>query len=786
MRARLAAAVVLGVLGFARSAHSQAGADRTFIDSVATDLSRSSASSHVEESRCSAAEGALNRLCVGMVLARRVEFTASRDDAVAAEKLFRRTVEERPKWAIAWYGLGISRLQLARAGLTAKEGPLQPVGVSFEAGAGYALVRALEIDSMLVGAGEALALGPMPREGASRLRERVLMLRRIRDFQPLSPVARVAMVRVEREAGDADTAVAMLQEALAQGADSGVAYLEMARSFYRAGKPIAGRAALFQGAAAATTQLSQSRYREALGWAGTPEELSQWDSLPPARRAVWLEAFWSSRDVRDGREDGARLVEHYKRLEYAFESFRIVIPQKGRQRLRSTAMAGDRVAFAAGELATVESTEQARNSSGDGFEEQFDALVGGNVPFRNFAIQQDLIDDRGAVWIRHGKPDTQLRTSGGTAKEAWMYRRAGEEPLILFFAETDFDGTAGASVLVPTIAGADLQQIGQLCGAGLGMCDELLRYAQTEGPRLTGGIDNRRSAGGLGNPTTSPRPQTQQMTALRDQGLTQIRRAVTTDANPVTFSQPIEPIAQIYGLDVAVGGSPRLVVAFAIPGDKLSYSNPPEAGGRSVYPLRIRVLSADAGTGRRVELDTTRQFATAQPLNAGQFLTGQVELAVAAGRHGATLVLTQPDGRGALARLSTVVVPTVGGGLTVSDVVLGREGSGVRWNSGATLVPLNPLNAYLTGESAELYYQIGGQVQGVRYATRLEFFKAGEEDKPPKLAIAFRGEARTAREEVLRTVALGELAPGRYRLRVTVSGNDNTATSTAWLAVNRK
>ncbi len=784
MRACLAVLVLtVMVVGQPRSVSAQAGTDRAFIDSVAVDLSHAAAGSLPAESRCIGAEGALNRLCLGMVLARRGEFTASRDAAVAAERLFLRTVEERPRWAMAWYGLGIARLQMARAGLTAKEGPLQPVGVSFEAGAGYALVRALEIDSMLVGAGEALALGPLPREGASRLRERLLMLRRIRDFQPLSPLARLAMVRVEREAGNADTVVAMLEEALAQGADSGVTYLEMARSLYRAGKPGAGRAALLQGAATAVTPFAQARFREAIGWVSTPEEVTQWDTLAPERRAGWLASFWATRDVRDGREDGERLIEHYKRLEFAFESFKIVIPQKGRQRLRSTAMAGDRLVIATGEVATIEGAEQGRNSSSDGFDEQFDALVGANVPFRSFAIQQDAIDDRGAIWIRHGKPDTRLQTSGGTAQEAWMYRRPGEEPLILFFAETDFDGTAGASVLVPTIAGADLQQIGQLCGAGLGMCDELLRYAQTEGPRLTGGISNRRAGAA---PVTSARPQTQTMTALREQGLTRIRRAVTTDANPVTFSQQIEPIAQIYGLDVAAGGSPRLVVAFAVPGDKLSYSNPPEAGGRSVYPLRIRVLSADVGTGRRVELDTTRQFATAQPLKAGQFLTGQVELPVVAGRHGATLILTQPDGRGALARLSTVVVPTAGGGLTVSDVVLGREGSGVRWNSGATTVPLNPLNAYLVGESAELYYQVGGQVDGMTYGTRLEFFKAGEEDKPPKLAIAFLGEARAAREEVVRTVALGELAPGRYRLRVTVSGGGASATSTAWLAVNRK
>ncbi len=366
MRARLAATVLVGVLGLARSAHSQTGADRAFIDSVASELSRSSSESSVAESRCGTVDGAIHRLCAGMVLARRVEFTGARDDAVAAEKLFRRTVEERPNWAMTWYGLGIARLQLARSGLTAKEGPLQPVGVSFEAGAGYALVRALELDSALVGAGEALALGPIPREGASRLRERLMMLRKIRDYQSLSPLARLAMVRVEREAGHADTAVVMLEEALAQGADSGVTYLELSRSLYRGGRASAGRSALLQGAMAAVTPLAQSRYREALGWVATPEELTEWDSLPLPRRAEWLAAFWSTRDVRDGREDGERLIEHYKRLEFAFESFRIVIPQKGRQRLRSTAMAGDRSTFSAGEVATVEGSEQARNSSSDG------------------------------------------------------------------------------------------------------------------------------------------------------------------------------------------------------------------------------------------------------------------------------------------------------------------------------------------------------------------------------------------------------------------------------------
>ena len=47
-----------------------------------------------------------------------------------------------------------------------------------------------------------------------------------------------------------------------------------------------------------------------------------------------------------------------------------------------------------------------------------------------------------------------------------------------------------------------------------------------------------------------------------------------------------------------------------------------------------------------------------------------------------------------LTRISAVSAPVNGSRLSISSLVLGREGSGAIWNSGARAVPLHPLNAF--------------------------------------------------------------------------------------------
>ena len=278
---------------------------------------------------------------------------------------------------------------------------------------------------------------------------------------------------------------------------------------------------------------------------------------------------------------------------------------------------------------------------------------------------------------------------------------------------------------------------------------------------------------------------TARIARYRSLGLETIAEATTTDAYARRFPRALTPVVQLYGLVRLPDGGGRAVVAFALPGAELAYTTPPEAGGRAVYPLRLEVLLARRSDGKRAELDTLRRFATAAPLREGQFLSGVVELPVAPGEYVASVVLSQED-RGAIARMQAVAVPSAGSKLSISDVVLGREGSGARWQSGTQSIPLNPLNSYPKGGEAELYYQVSGLMTNAPFKTRVELFDA---DAPlegkPRLVISFDASSATTRSEVTRTLGLSSLLPGRYRLRVTLAQGDASTSALSWLKIEK-
>lgn len=768
----LAGALVLGTLPLA----AQQGAERAAIDSLFAELAVVGPADPIPaDTRCAAYSGTLARFCRNVLEVRRVERAPEEGTAFAAEMAMRRVVDEKPDWATAWYVLAMARLQLTRAGVLGREGPRQPLGVSAEAGAGLALVSALELEPNFLTAAEALALAPIPREGASQLGERRDALRRLRTTLPLSPAARMGVGIVERESGDPDTAVAMFREAMAAGADSGIVHLEVARMLHKANKAVEGRAALIAGASMTASARANARYREELSWLASPTELRDWDSLAVPARTEWLDAFWTEREVRDGRAQGERMIEHYRRYEEAMKEFLIRVPQMGRQRVRSVAMAMDVARNPGGQ----EGAEQDRVPVSE-----FLATLGTGAPFREFAISQDVLDDRGAIWIRHGKPTERTYTSGGVAMEGWRYDRRPEPDLILFFAEADFDGQSGASVLIPTPAGERGLAINQLCGNAQGMCDELLRFSQPEGVMNRGG-NAMRERMGIATTTTRPASEADVIREERERGRVQILRGTTTDDHRRTFEQLLEPTVQIYGLDKASGGASRLLVSFAIPGEKLFGTQPPAAGGRTVYPIRIQLMTTLRGSPLRFDLDTIRNFASARPLTAGQFLTGLIELPVPPGTYAATVVLSQEGGRGALSRISAVSAPVNGSRLSISSLVLGREGSGAAWNSGSRVVPLHPLNAFTRESEAELYYQLNGLTSGQEYRTRVELFPTGQGAAAAALALSFTDEASGRFAEIQRTIGLGNLQPGRYRLRVTVSGAGGSVSEEGYLTVVR-
>ena len=601
-------------------------------------------------------------------------------------------------------------------------------------------------------------------------------------------------------------------------------FLSLARDLYRTNRPKEGRAALIAGASA-TTDHGRKAYRTELAWVATAEELIQWDSLPTRDRPAWLAGFWSGRDVVEGRLDGERLIEHYRRVEYAMAHFRIGEPDTDRERtlrfLRSDEYVPEQqsLSFAA---RNANLCPQAARFATDA------RLYGADAPTRYFQPSQDVLDDRGAVWIRHGPPTKSRQSNGIEGVEIWRYERP-EGSLVLQFRKAAFRGTSGVSVLVPSLMTISPGLRNQVCPLEPSICSRL----GVTGPIQPGDTILIRSSAEVGlwgervppvdpvthratrmPPTASSVSRLERLTErcddpvarvlerevhsagtllstaailkARDEGRGQIDLATTTDTYHRDFARAIHPALQVFGADVAAGGAPRVVIAFALSADELMPVKSESSPASGSYPVQMQVMAANLSNGRRIDIDTVRRLSAQGTSGRGRTVTGLVEVPLPAGAYSVGVVLSQADGRGALAAARGVTLPRATAQLTVSDMVLGRENSGVQWNSGATNVALNPLGTYPKGGSAEVYFQLSGMTAGHTYQSKFEFFRADDApDHGARLVISFAQPASQDRIEVSRTLGLKNLDAGRYRVKLTVSGDSLQTTATGWLTIEK-
>lgn len=677
--------------------------------------------------------------------------------------------------ALTWFALGTARWMAHDLAIPAHAAPLQDLGESYPSAASNAFIRAFEIDSTLTGALEAVAFLPLPREGASRLQSRSDFLWHRRNR--LSPAALASSASVQREAGQLERAIDFRRGAIASGTQSlGPLQLEMARDHFALGDTAAGTDSYYRGATD-TTADAVTAYRRQLVWVATPAELASWDSLAPGARADWLRGFWLGRDATAGRPPGARLSEHFRRLELALRDYRLTLPASGRHLARSTARAAEflPVELALRDLRILGPTgnEQADAANAEllQFVDGDVVTMAGGSMLAAYRPQQDLIDDRGVVFLRHGAPDARARTVGGISLELWRYDLGGT-PMILSFKEVDFDGQAAASVLVPSLIGEDALLRDQVCHLDTAICSNNVDPVIHDAARST--LNRQRAdASRYRSGVTIAR--------LRDQGLAAIERAVTTDGNPVEPTARLHPLVQLYALRNIQTGVEFLVASFAVSGKELTAERPATAAGRHVYPLRLRLTAARRSDGTWRQLDTLRQFATAAPLSDHQYLTGSISTPIGPGTWTASLGIA--TGGAAATAANGRAGAVLGRALWVSDLVLGRVGSGATWFSGTRQVPLNPLNTFRSSDAVSLYYQFGGVRRGDTVTVRIEIVELDRESSGPVVALSFRETVSAGLMESNRTIGVATLSPGRYRVRVTLSGIDDEVSNEGRLVI---
>ncbi len=631
---------------------------------------------------------------------------------------FEWATELRPDWPHPWFGLGHAELALGEHAVIAIENIRQQLGKDYLSKAARAFARATEADPAFAQATIDLATTAL----GQRIRPRLDVALEAVRLAVASPAGRNAEVqlargRVEREVGEVDSALAGFQAFLAVGGDSGIGRLELARTLYLARRP-AARTAYLDGARAARSPDAVAAYRTDLSWIATPPELAAFDSLADGdARRTWLAQFWERRDFETARDDGERLTEHYRRWFYARRNFFLVSRHRHY------------------DITEVYRTDQ-----------------------REF-------DDRGVVYLRHGEPDQRASYVGVGVEPnlSWRYlRRPPEGDLVFHFvAREDVQDYK----LIESLA--DVLGFGTAVRAQ-GVSDP--RVAELYGTRADFGPAYRRIADGMG----APGPV---LADERRAGRRAIALGTRTDSYDRSFAAPLAVVAAdfVVGPDGADRGQVMHVV-FAVPAGRLA----PTAGAEGTrYPLHFRLVVADSA-GRPVsQLDTLRVFTAREPLRGGSYLVGRLALAVPAGALRYRMLVSTPDGTaGDLIARDSLAVPRLDGErFTASDLVMGREGSGLLWVRARDTVLLNPLDRVPEGSVAELYYEVYGLTRGAPYHTvvRLEreggrsFFNRLFGGGRAPVLVEFDAAADGPVTRVHRGVGLRDTARGTYRLSITVT-----------------
>jgi hypothetical protein len=519
--------------------------------------------------------------------------------------------------------------------------------------------------------------------------------------------------------------------ALALAHDKTFHLLRLSRLAYRAADSLAGQDAFLRAVDAADETEARDELSWHFQWFLTPVEYATWQSDTVADFGNWVRDRLASRDIRDGREPGARLAEHFTRLEHTMAHFRLRLPRHVRK---------------AGGLVGA-----SPDLSVDKRQEETDAVryscEPGSVtapPFRFYARWQLAIDDRGAVWMRFGQPAKRVSASPecvpnppgrqptGHVREAWLYEIDGA-PLVLHFESERFDGSAAATRLVGGVLGT------YLCDVDSYRCS-LTERAKT----MPGGVP----------------PEKLNDVRLQDQEYINI--ATTKDDNSVRGESNLRTVGSYHRLWDSRNGSPIGLITWAIRLEDLASV---DLGQSRATQIRFAVRRWSRATEEWSDTTLTRRLSLPDTASGRRYLTGFFTLPGGEDVTAWSLVATQSDRRRGRA-WADEAAPLSRGVLQLSDLVLGSESQGLQWDAGGERIPLAPLGTVARARPVTLFYQMRNDGASRELRTTVAILRGAGADTLPALQLRFETAVPAGVTPVVREIDVASLSSGRYRLRV--------------------
>ncbi len=670
-------------------------------------------------------------------------------DGAASE--FQWAAELEPKWPFPSFGLGLAELGVGDYSNPLLHGLQTMLGRDALTRSAIDFARSAEADpSFVEGLVELSAIALRQRVNV-RLDVALAALRRAAHTAAGHNAAvLLARCRVERAVGSPDSALAAVNELLAGDPDNAEGLLELARTKFLLGD-VGGNAPWYRGLQLADGP-ALAQYRSDLAPVFPDSTRRAFDAASNDGRVTLTRNFWSARDRQGLHHDGERLMEHYRRLDYAERNYRLV----------STAR-------------------------------QYDIV-------ERFRPTGAEFDDRGVVYIRQGAPDDRRRLDIAALppNETWAYRRAGGDLLFTFVArhgiedyrlvESLFDVLGNDDAI--ELAGTGNIQGNQLGPAGSPFMGRRAPTAQAAESlsQLTHATQLSATAAALIRSRVGLDPIYQQLltsgkgsapgleAAERSLGRHSIAVGTRSDSWPLRYPRPLDAVLSILAVGADSDG-PRVQLAFAIPRGAVPAASRASGPGASVT-VRAAFLGLDGSLV--ASIDTAVALPPAGVANTG--LLGRVPVAVPPG----TFVVRAAvgiDSSGVVWPFDTVrVASPMGPAPGLSDLALGAQRIPLDWTTerGDT-VWLDPRDRFALNDPLQLYFEVTGLVPGTPFRTELDIrqreggwgvwrairhlFGGG----PPHIGISSDETARHTVEPVRRELSLEKLKPGDYQLEVTVT-----------------
>lgn len=714
----LAGSLILAAAVPARAAGAQETAQRAALDSIRADFTSQYDSLSLlarERERIQYArahrDDPLIHLELGYLAFRLGEITSGNKHYDDAAAEFEWAAELRPGWPYPWYWLGVAELAIGEARVIAIQNIREWLGIDALSEAVRDFARALEADPSFSAALVDLANAALSQRISPRLEVAQRALR-VASGTPAAHVPAVLLMRgrIERQLDENDSALAAFQAYVGVGGDSGVGGVEIARTLAALGRDDSALAAYDRALRRPVTDSARREIRRDLRWIATPGELAALDAAPADSVYRLVQRFWSGRDVADGRRAGERLLEQFRRYSYGLANFRLA-------------------------------SRHRHYDIGDAYRD---------------TTQQEL-DDRGIIYLRHGDPDLRAFATATDRNESWLYRRSPPDHDLIFHF------VARGSVQDYKLVESLLMALG-FSGALAAQAGEDPQQALFASRAEFSPIYERLARFG-----TASRGSL--LAEEREEVMRSLREGTNSDSYSLHFAQELRPVVSAFAVADATRRT-ELHVVFAIPSGRLHGVDAP---GGVAYPLSLRLVVFDDALRTVASLDTVRAFRSSQTLVEGTYLTEQVSVRVPAGTYRFNFMVEEPHSdAGALVTARGVEIPRLGAGFTASDVVMGREGSGLLWRRTEGDVPLNPLRRFPQGGDATLYYELYGLPRGASVETRVRIVPAGGRSIFHRLFGGGRGADiayatvtdAAERWPVRQRLSLAGLGTGRYTLEL--------------------